>query len=157
MQQKLNQISLEFENFRFTIPIPFEYVNRFRSITAQKALDEIQPVAMFIVAGLAHQLAAEKEPPSGYQMFKSIYCAREAGIGIPFSALESKTGMSKFIADCIKRKQGADQKGSNDEKAGEDEFLRYTIVPSKSRPDDFFQRVRDLLSRVNFKKTKENF
>jgi hypothetical protein len=157
MQQKLSQISLEVENFRFTILVPPDYIGRFRSINADEAAEEIQPVAMFVVAGLAHQLAEEKQPPSGYQMFKSIYCARDIGIGIPYSALESKAGMSRFIADCLKLKRGKDQKGSNEKKAGEDEILRYMIAPNQSPPDDFFRRVRELLSRVNFKKTKENY
>ena len=155
MEQNHSQISLQIENLQFTIPIPPEYIRRFRSVSAQEASEQIQPVAMFIIAGLAHQLKAEKEPPSGYQMFKSIYCAREAGIGIPFSALESKAGMSKFIANCVKQKRGTSQNELTDTKAEGELTLQCTLARNPSPPNDFFRRVRDLISLVTFKKSQE--
>ncbi len=158
MQQQSSQtlIHVEVENFRAAIPVPPEYAQRFQSINKEEAAEAFKPLAMFVIAGIGHQLTVEKEPPTGYQIFKSIYCAKDAGVGIPLSALQSRGGMSKFISDCQKQKTTASRKEFGDASQKDEEVLSYTLNSVQSTDHDFVRHIRNVLARFNFKKIKEH-
>ena len=146
-QNSTNQIQIGVENFRFTLPAPDSYFQRFQNITTEQANEEFQPIAMFILAGMAHQLQIEQAPPSGHQCFKAIYVARETGCDIPLYALESKRGMSKFIAEreAIKREARGEIYQEPDSEQGP--VLKYTIAETETLGRDVFKQIRTLLSQ----------
>ena len=146
-QNRTNQIQIRLENFRFTLPAPDSYFQRFQNITTEQANEEFQPIAMFILAGMAHQLQIEQAPPTGHQCFKAIYVARETSCDIPLYALESKRGMSKFIMEreAIKREARGEIYQEPDSEQGP--VLKYTLDQPEKPSRDVFQQIRTLLSQ----------
>ena len=150
MQQTSN-IQVIVADLEFLIPVPAEIVEHIRlARSKQEAAEEFEPVAMLIVAGLTHQLEIEKEPPTGYQMFKAVTCARELRIDVPIAALVSKRSMSQFIYECEKRKRSA-KNGECVEQNGESgPTLRFALADSGSN-GNVMQTVRKIFSNWKFR------